>query len=30
VIARDDLAAGWWEAIVIAKDGDMLTVKWRD
>jgi hypothetical protein len=30
VIARDDLAAGWWEAIVIAKDGDMLTLKWRD
>jgi hypothetical protein len=30
VIARDELAAGWWEAIVIAKDGDMLTVKWRD
>jgi hypothetical protein len=30
VIARDDLAAGWWEAIVIARDGDMLTLKWRD
>jgi hypothetical protein len=30
VIARDELAAGWWEAIVIARDGDMLTVKWRD
>src|SRR5450830_357173 len=30
VIARDDLAAGWWEAIVIAKDGDILTLKWRD
>jgi len=30
VIARDDLAAGWWEAIVVARDGDMLTVKWRD
>src|ERR1019366_2572703 len=30
VIARDELAAGWWEAIVIAKDGDMLTLKWRD
>src|SRR5450830_1295052 len=28
VIARDDLAAGWWEAIVVARDGDMLTVKW--
>jgi hypothetical protein len=21
---------GWWEAIVLAKDGDMLTLKWRD
>jgi hypothetical protein len=30
VIARDELAAGWWEAIVIARDGDMLTLKWRD
>ena len=30
VIARDELAAGWWEAIVIAKDGDMLTVRFRD
>jgi hypothetical protein len=30
VIARDELAAGWWEAIVIARDDDMLTVKWRD
>jgi hypothetical protein len=30
VIARDDLAAGWWEAIVVARDGDMLTVRFRD
>jgi hypothetical protein len=30
VIARDELAAGWWEAIVVVRDGDMLTVKWRD
>ena len=30
VIARDELADGWWEAIVIAKDGDMLTVRFRD
>ena len=30
VIARDELAAGWWEAIVVARDGDMLTLKWRD
>jgi hypothetical protein len=21
---------GWWEAIVLARDGDMLTLKWRD
>jgi hypothetical protein len=21
---------GWWEAIVQARDGDMLTLKWRD
>src|SRR5450759_3218027 len=27
VIARDELAAGWCEAIVIARDGDMLTLK---
>ena len=30
VIARDELAAGWWEAIVVARDGDMLTVRFRD
>ena len=30
VIARDELAEGWWEAIVIAKDGDMLTLRFRD
>src|ERR1019366_5342197 len=30
VIARDERAPGWWEAIVVARDGDMLTVKWRD
>jgi hypothetical protein len=29
VIARDQ-DAGWWEAIVVARDGDMLTLKWRD
>ena len=28
VIARDEPAFGWWEAI--AKDGDMLTVRFRD
>src|ERR1019366_240780 len=30
VIARDEPAFGWWEAIVIAKDGDMLTLRFRD
>jgi hypothetical protein len=30
VIARDEAAGGWWEAIVIAKDGDMLTLQFRD
>ena len=30
VIARDEPNAGWWEAIVTATDGDMLTVRWRD
>jgi hypothetical protein len=31
VIARDSsVDDGWWEAIVVARDGDMLTLKWRD
>jgi len=30
VIAQESNAAGWWEAIVVARDGDMLTLKWRD
>jgi hypothetical protein len=32
VIAPEDGGPkeGWWEAIVLAKDGDMLTLKWRD
>jgi hypothetical protein len=30
VIARDELAEGWWEAIVIAREGDMLTLRFRD
>ena len=30
VIAHDSVNAGWWEAIVLARDGDMLTLKWRD
>ena len=30
VIAQESLDDGWWEAIVLARDGDMLTLKWRD
>ena len=30
VIAQESRAAGWWEAIVLARDGDMLTLQWVD
>ena len=30
VIAHESAAEGWYEAIVLARDGDMLTLKWRD
>ncbi len=30
VIAQCSLDEGWWEAIVTKKEGDLLTVKWRD
>ena len=30
VIAHESAIDGWWEAIVLARDGDMLTLKWRD
>ncbi len=30
VIAHENKPPGWWEAIVLARDGDMLTLKWRD
>jgi hypothetical protein len=30
VIAQESLGDGWWEAIVLARDGDILTLKWRD
>jgi hypothetical protein len=30
VIAHDSAIRCWWEAIVLARDGDMLTLKWRD
>jgi hypothetical protein len=30
VVAHDDPTEGWYEAIVTATDGDMLTLRWRD
>lgn len=32
IIAQEDggVKEGWWEAVVLARDGDMLTLKWRD
>jgi hypothetical protein len=30
VLALDEPRNGWWEAVVLARDGDMLTLKWRD
>jgi hypothetical protein len=30
VIAFENKEEGWWEAIVVARDGDMLTLRWRD
>lgn len=30
VIAQEGAADGWWEAVVLARDGDVLTLKWRD
>ena len=30
VIAHENAIDSWWEAIVLARDGDMLTLKWRD
>jgi hypothetical protein len=30
VIAHESAIEGWWEAIVLARDGDMLTLRWRD
>ena len=30
VIAQESLEYGWWEAVVIARDGDMLTLRFRD
>ncbi len=30
VIAQDEPTEGWYETIVVARDGDMLTLRWRD
>jgi hypothetical protein len=30
VIAHESAIQGWWEAVVLAREGDMLTLKWRD
>ena len=30
VLAQESPEDGWWEAIVTGRDGDMLTLKWRD
>lgn len=30
VIAHEGKTEGWWEAIVIKRNGDSLTIRWRD
>ena len=30
MIAREALEIGWWEAIVIERNGDLVTVRYRD
>jgi hypothetical protein len=30
VIAKETLEIGWWEAIVVERNGDLVTVKYRD
>ena len=30
MIAQDSLADGWWPAVVVRRDGDSLTMRWRD
>ena len=30
VLARESLIFGWWEAIVIERSGDKVTLRWRD
>ena len=30
VIAQENVAEGWWEAVVVDVVGDKLTLRWRD
>jgi hypothetical protein len=30
VIARETLECGWWEAVVIERNGDLVTLRYRD
>ncbi|MFZ0096171.1 MAG: hypothetical protein WAK97_19810 [Pseudolabrys sp.] len=30
VLAHDTLVDGWWAAVVVARTGDKLTLRWRD
>ena len=30
VVAQESLENGWWECLVLARDGDMLTLRFRD
>ena len=30
VLARESLVLGWWEAIVVERTGDIVTLRWRD
>lgn len=30
VLVQESLQYGWWESIVVARNGDMVTVRWRD
>jgi hypothetical protein len=30
VVARETLECGWWEAVVIERNGDLVTIRYRD
>jgi hypothetical protein len=30
VLVQESLEEGWWEAIVIARDNDIVTLRYRD